>query len=220
MFNHFRSSRFDETSYDDGSYSSKYDYDGDKREDEFLKTAHSQNIAASRNEYAKTNKQQTQSTQNPTYDTQKTTYSSQKPTYDTQKTTYSSQKPNYDTQKTTYSSQKPTYDTPKTTYSSQKPTYDAQKTTYSSQKPTYDTQKTTFSTQKQTYDSPRPFSATTNTPGTTKKAQTPAESPSKPNLNPKKTKDVSYDYAYYDTNVSSEPDYELDTEIKKSTVKN
>nr|CAH7757007.1 unnamed protein product [Callosobruchus chinensis] len=53
-----RSSRFDETQYDDGSYDSakydnaKYDYDGDRRDDEFLKGAHSQNIAASRNEFA------------------------------------------------------------------------------------------------------------------------------------------------------------------------
>ncbi|XP_076265617.1 uncharacterized protein LOC143199579 [Rhynchophorus ferrugineus] len=56
-----RSSRFDETQYDDGSYNSKYDYNSG--DDEFLKTAHSQNIASSRNEYAKTQKQQQSTTQ-------------------------------------------------------------------------------------------------------------------------------------------------------------
>lgn len=55
-----RSNRYDETQYDDGSYNSKYDFNNG--DDEFLKTAHSQNIGSSRNEYVKTQEQQQQST--------------------------------------------------------------------------------------------------------------------------------------------------------------
>ncbi|XP_023024810.2 cuticular protein analogous to peritrophins 1-I isoform X3 [Leptinotarsa decemlineata] len=130
-----RSSRFDETQYDDGSYSTKYDYDGDKKDDEFLKTAHSQNIAASRNELAKSTKQQ----------------------------------------------------------------------------PSTQTQRS--------YDSPRPFSVTSKVTELPKTSPKPVES-KKPTLNPKKTKDVSYDYAYYDSNVGSEPDYAVNEDIQKSTGNN
>lgn len=64
-----RSNRFDETQYDDGSYNPKYDYNGGG-EEEFLKAAHSQNIASSRNELLRTQqKQQQQSTT-----TQRTTH--------------------------------------------------------------------------------------------------------------------------------------------------
>lgn len=66
-----RSSRFDETSYDDGSYNPKYDYDGG-HEDEFLKTAHSQNIASSRNELSKSNNKKIS-------ENQKTRYESPRP---------------------------------------------------------------------------------------------------------------------------------------------
>lgn len=152
-----RSNRFDETQYDDGSYNQKYDYDGNERkEDEFLKTAHSQNIANSRNEYIKSTKVNTQQP---------------------------------------------------------------------------------VVTQKPYFEAPRPFSVSPNTPQkvtnnypvTSKKPQVvqnnnknnkPVEQPKQQPVQPQKTKDVSYDYAYYDSNTGVEPDYEIDTEIKKSTVKN
>ncbi|KRT84888.1 Carbohydrate-binding protein [Oryctes borbonicus] len=52
-----RSNRFDETQYDDGSYNPKYDnYENKDSSEEFLKTAHSTNIASSRNELAKAGK--------------------------------------------------------------------------------------------------------------------------------------------------------------------
>ncbi|XP_056633050.1 dual specificity protein kinase splB-like isoform X2 [Diorhabda sublineata] len=137
-----RSSRFDETQYDDGSYSSKYDYDGDKREDEFLKTAHSQNIAASRNELQKTtNNKQTQ---------------------------------------TTVPVSRSTYEVPKTYPSTKKVNNDVTKTSVSTSK-------------------------VTESPKTTSKTIGKKPAP------PKK----DYDYAYYDTGVGSEPDYDIHTEIKK-----
>ncbi|XP_017784540.1 PREDICTED: putative mediator of RNA polymerase II transcription subunit 26 isoform X2 [Nicrophorus vespilloides] len=143
-----RSNRFDETQYDDGSYSSKYDNDenNSNKEDEFLKTAHSQNIASSRNEYIK----------------------------------------------------------------------NAQKTTVATttQKPFYS-------------ESPRPFSTNANTPRvteypkTTKTAPKPIEK--KPEIKeqkPKSEKNVSYDYAYYDSNVGGgEHEYDIDTDFKKTTTK-
>ncbi|CAG9861919.1 unnamed protein product [Phyllotreta striolata] len=129
-----RSNRFDETQYDDGSYSSKYDYDGDRRDDEFLKTAHSQNIAASRNELSRTTKLPAQQPQRTAPEAPKTS------------------KPQ---------------------------------------------------------GAPKPQEQPKGV------AQQPQKkAPAKP------VKDVSYDYAYYDSHVASEPDYEIDTEIKKSTVKN
>lgn len=150
-----RSNRFDETQYDDGSYNSKFDYD-DRREDEFLKTAHSQNIAKSRNDLAQSQKAQKQNKQ---------------------------------------------------------------------------------SNEKPQYESPRPFSVTPNAP--TKQDYTRPSQPITPRYTqqqsvnkqrnqqpvtttqaPKKSKDVSYDYAYYDT-TGNEPEYDnIDTEIRKSTVKN
>ncbi|KAL1495038.1 hypothetical protein ABEB36_010523 [Hypothenemus hampei] len=134
-----RSNRFDETQYDDGSYDPKYDYSNS--EDEFLKTAHSQNIASSRNELAKV-------------------------------------------QKTVTSTQKP-YETPRT-YTAPKKFETYQKTTQV---------QTSQATQK-------PVSQNKTKPITTKKI-----------------KDVSYDYAYYDS-LGPEPDYQIDTEIKKETFKN
>lgn len=183
----FRSSRFDETEYDDGAYSSKYDYD-DKKEDEFLKTAHSQNIAASRNELAKSTRQQPEQSQT-TYFTQST----QRQFQSTQRQTPSTQRQTQSTQRQTPSTQKVTYQTPKPFSVTPAPQ------------------------EKSTSDFTRPSSN-----GSTKPSQAPAVNHSF-NLNPKKTKDVSYDYAYYDSGAASEADYEIDridTEIKKSTVKN
>ncbi|XP_045475315.1 GATA zinc finger domain-containing protein 14-like isoform X2 [Harmonia axyridis] len=150
-----RSNRFDETQYDDGSYNGKYDYD-DRRDDEFLKTAHSQNIAKSRNDLAQSHRAQEQSKQ---------------------------------------------------------------------------------AKSKGQYESPRPFSVTPNAPA--KQDNTRPSQPITPRYTqqqpvnkqrnqqpvssttqvPKKTKDVSYDYAYYDSN-GSEAEYDIDTEIKKSSAKN
>ncbi|KAJ8913617.1 hypothetical protein NQ315_013439 [Exocentrus adspersus] len=157
-----RSNRFDETQYDDGSYNSKYD--DDKREDEFLKTAHSQNIAASRNELARTTKQQ---------------QSTQKPQFDSPAPRPFSVSPN--TPKVT--------NTPKAT--------NIPKVTDASRPTVGVNTKTT----QQTAATNKPSSITPSSTKTTK------------------TKDVSYDYAYYDSNPSSETDYEIDTELKKSTVK-
>ncbi|XP_060529366.1 mucin-2 isoform X2 [Cylas formicarius] len=129
-----RSFRFDQSQYDDGSYDSRYDYDGAK-EDEFLKTAHSQNIASSRNEYEKSVRQSTTST-----------------------------------------TQRP-YESPKT----------------------------------ENYPKSTRFDSIKN-------VQKPAENkPSQPSPKPisKKVKDVSYDYAYYDS-IGPEPEYEIDTEIKRA----
>lgn len=138
-----RSNRFDETQYDDGSYSSKYDnYDNTRRDDELIKTAHSTNIASSRNEFAKNNNK------------------------------------NIAPQ----------------------------------------------STPKPYYESPRPFSVSPATPKTTqvanqqpKTAQKPVDNNKKaPEPAKKQTKNVSYDYAYYDTNSGSEIEYDIPTEIEKS----
>ncbi|XP_044755211.1 GATA zinc finger domain-containing protein 14-like [Coccinella septempunctata] len=150
-----RSNRFDETQYDDGTYNSRYDYD-DRREDEFLKTAHSQNIAKSRNDLAKSQKAQEQSKQ-------------------------SNNKPNYE-------SPRPFSATPNAS-TKQDYTRPSQPIT-----PRY--------TQQQTVNKQR----------NQQQSQTTTQAP-------KKVKDVSYDYAYYDTN-GSEPEYDIDTEIKKSTAKN
>ncbi|KAK9889699.1 hypothetical protein WA026_007082 [Henosepilachna vigintioctopunctata] len=61
-----RSNRFDETQYDDGSYNSKFDYD-ERKDEEFLKTAHSQNIAKSRNDLAKAQKEDTKKSNTKTF---------------------------------------------------------------------------------------------------------------------------------------------------------
>ncbi|KAH1017637.1 hypothetical protein HUJ05_008249 [Dendroctonus ponderosae] len=136
-----RSNRYDETQYDDGSYDAKYDNSG-ANEEEFLKTAHSQNIASSRNELARAQKQQ--------------------PTTTTQKPYEPSR---------TYSTQRETQNYPKSTQPA-----------------------STRSTQV---------------------TQRPVQQ-AKPQPSPKKVKDVSYDYAYYDS-LGPEPDYQIDTEIKKSS---
>jgi hypothetical protein len=151
-----RSNRFDETQYDDGSYNSKYD----RNEDEFLKTAHSQNIASSRNEYSKS--------KNVSPSTQKPHFESPRPF---------SVSPN----------------TPKAT--------DYPKST------------------------PRPFNNNNNNNNNNKNQGGSSNNNNNNNKNlggssNKKVKDASYDYAYYDTNVGSEPEYEIDTEIKKAAVKN
>jgi hypothetical protein len=145
-----RSSRFDETSYDDGSYSSKYDYDGDRREDEFLKTAHSQNIAASRNEL----------------------------------------------QRTTNNKQ--------------------QQTTLPVSRTTYDVPKTYPSTPKVNKEATKSFPSTPKASQVTESPKSSTHSVSKKPASSKK----DYDYAYYDSGVGSEPDYDINTEIQKSTVKN
>ncbi|XP_030766612.1 putative mediator of RNA polymerase II transcription subunit 26 [Sitophilus oryzae] len=138
-----RSNRFDETQYDDGSYNSKYDYNGD---DEFLKTAHSQNIASSRNELAKTQKQA------------------------------------------------------QSTSITQKPYVSSTSTSYPTR-------------QTENYPKPTQYAASRNTQVTQKVVEKrPKES--SPKAPPKKVKDVSYDYAYYDS-LAAEPDYQLDLDIKK-----
>ncbi|CAH1156257.1 unnamed protein product [Phaedon cochleariae] len=136
-----RSSRFDETQYDDGSYSTRYDYDtDDRRDDEFLKTAHSQNIAASRNQLAHTTKAQAQRSDAP----------------------------------------RPFSATPKAT------------------------------------EAPRAITKAAEVPRAVTKAAEHGNG-----VSTKKAKDVSYDYAYYDSHTDSgEPDYDIATDIKKSTVKN
>ncbi|KAK4876319.1 hypothetical protein RN001_012741 [Aquatica leii] len=143
-----RSHRYDETQYDDGSYNSKYENDDDKsKDDEFLKTAHSINIANSRNEYNQNNV----------------------PVSTTQKPRPFSVTPN---------AFRPTE-------------YVA----------TSNTAKTN------TQNTPKPIT-TANKPST-----------SQPIINQKnttkKSKDVSYDYAYYDTNVGSDHEYDL-VDIEKS----
>ncbi|XP_050316341.1 GATA zinc finger domain-containing protein 14 [Anthonomus grandis grandis] len=142
-----RSNRFDETQYDDGSYDPKYDYNGGG-EDEFLKTAHSQNIASSRNELVKAQKKQQQVT------------TTQKPFSTASYTSRATE--NY----------------PKSTLQSA----------------------SRGSTPQVTH---RPVE------------NVPKEVPVKQSN--KKVKNVSYDYAYYDS-FGSEPDYDIDTEIKKSKV--
>lgn len=134
-----RSNRFDETQYDDGTYDPKYD-NYDRRDDELIKTAHSTNIANSRNEFAKSSKNAAPQ-----------------------------------------------------------------------------------STPKPYYESPRPFSVSPATPKTTQTANSDSKVAQKPENNkkateaPKKqTKNVSYDYAYYDTNSGSEIEYDIPTEIEKS----
>ncbi|KAF5300252.1 hypothetical protein FQR65_LT09207 [Abscondita terminalis] len=144
-----RSNRFDETQYDDGSYNSKYDNDDDKsKDDEFLKTAHSINIASSRNEYNQNNKNIAVST------TQKPRPFSVTP---------NSFKP---------SEYLPTSNTPSTNVQN------VSKVTTTANKPQQTNQKT---------------GATT-----------------------KKVKDVSYDYAYYDTNPPNDQDYDIGVDIEKS----
>lgn len=96
----------------------------------------------------------------------------------------------------------------------------------------------TTSTQKPYYESPRPFSVTPKTVSTTQQQQQQnfstkqqqnlstkqqpqqqqqqsgkAQSPAK------KEKNVSYDYAYYDANVGSEPEYDINTEFEKTSKK-
>lgn len=138
-----RSNRFDETQYDDGSYNSRYD-SYDKKDEELINTAHSTNIANSRNELAKNSRTST----------------------------------------------------------------------------------IPSSTQKPYYESPRPFSTspaisrstTQNVSPTTKATTKPTASikqePTKKST--KKEKNVSYDYAYYDANVGSEPEYDINTEFEKT----
>lgn len=134
--------------YDDGSYNPKYndEHYNPREEDEFLKTAHSQNFASSRNELAQ--------------------------------------------------SQKINLPIP-------------------------------------TKESPRPFSATTQPPRTNPKPiQVTKNSDPKVIIGikngdngngkqekPKKEKDNSYDYAYYDTNVGSDPEYDIVTEFSKNVKK-
>lgn len=129
------SKTFDE-SYDDGSYNPKYDDEKYKPEDEFLKTAHSQNFASSRNELS------------------------------------SSSKINIPI---------PTKEAPRPFSASTVP--------------------------------PKPSSRQPPPPKATEKSQPKEQKPEK------KEKDVSYDYAYYDTNVGSEPDYDVGTEFARSTKK-
>lgn len=130
-----KSNRFDET---------QYDYDNfDRKEDELIKTAHSTNIASSRNEFSKGSKAQS-------------------------------------------STQKPYYESPRQ-FSSSSVTSKA----------------TPQNGSASTKAAPKP---------TTKKL----ESTKKPAT---KEKNVSYDYAYYDTNVGSEQDYDVNTEIEKSPKK-
>lgn len=133
---------FDDTHYDDGSYNPKYDDEKYKPEEEFLKTAHSQNFASSRNELSQSQK---------------------------------------------------------------------------------------ISIPIPTKEPPRPFSA--STPPATKltssfkvlspqKPPQPTQKLAEPTPAPaKKEKNASYDYAYYDTNVGSEPEYDIDTEFARSTKK-
>uniref|UniRef100_A0A6P7F5R2 Probable serine/threonine-protein kinase clkA isoform X2 n=1 Tax=Diabrotica virgifera virgifera TaxID=50390 RepID=A0A6P7F5R2_DIAVI len=237
-----RSSRFDETQYDDGSYSSKYDYDGDRRDDEFLKTAHSQNIAASRNELQRTsnNKQQTtQSASQPsrtTYDVPKTYPSTPKDvprinpstsqfTKDTPRT-YPSTAVTKDVPRT-YQSSQVTKDVPRTYPSTPQVTKDVPRTYPLIPQVTKDSQRTYPSTPQATKDVSRTFpSSSQATKGssqtfapTSQATESPKTSSQPVNKRPAPRK-KDYDYAYYDTGVASEPDYEIDTEIKKSTVKN
>lgn len=114
--------------YDDGSYNPKYD-DEKYKEDEFLKTAHSQNFASSRNELSQSSK---------------------------------------------------------------------------------------INLPIPTKESPRPFSATTLAPKPKKNDKVII---GVKQTETKKEKDASYDYAYYDTNVGSEPEYDIGTEFAKSNVK-
>lgn len=143
------SKQFDETSYDDGSYNPKFDDEKYKSEDEFLKTAHSQNFASARNEFASSTKITTQSPR-------------------------------------PFSATTPL---PRTTNTQR------------------NTQNVPKSTQVQQYQQPQHQQP---------KQQQPHQQQPKPAL--KKEKDVSYDYAYYDTNVS-EPDYDVGTEFQRSTKK-
>ncbi|CAG9833972.1 unnamed protein product [Diabrotica balteata] len=235
-----RSSRFDETQYDDGSYSSKYDYDGDRRDDEFLKTAHSQNIAASRNELQRTsNNKQQQTTQlasqpaRTTYDVPKTYPSTPK---DVPRTNPSTSQVTKDTPRI-YPSTAVTKDVPRTYQSSSQVTKDVPRTYPSTSQVTKDVPRTYPSTPQVTKDVPRTYPSTPqatkdvsrsfpSTPQATKDSSRTSQATESPKTSsqvvnkkpapPKK----DYDYAYYDTGVASEPDYEIDTEIKKSTVKN
>lgn len=113
--------------YDDGSYNPKYD-DEKYKEDEFLKTAHSQNFASSRNELSQSSK---------------------------------------------------------------------------------------INLPIPTKESPRPFSATTPAP----KPRTEKIIVGVKNTETKKEKNASYDYAYYDTNVGSEPEYDVGTEFERENIK-
>ncbi|KAF5272095.1 hypothetical protein FQA39_LY01178 [Lamprigera yunnana] len=149
-----RSNRFDETQYDDGSYSSKYNNDDEKasKDDEFLKTAHSIDIARSRNEYSGNGKNIPVST---------------------------TQKP------------RPFSVTPNSFRASEYLPTSNSANTQNTAKPT-----TNFN------NTP----ALTTVTNSRKNAQPPS----------KKGKDVSYDYAYYDTNVGSEHEYDATLDIEKS----
>ncbi|KAB0795172.1 hypothetical protein PPYR_12011 [Photinus pyralis] len=134
-----RSNRFDETQYDDGSYNSKYDNEDDKRDEEFLKAAHSINIASSRNEYNQNSRNAPSTTQKP----------------------------------------RPFSVTP----APYKPTENL----------------------------------TTHRPNVSKQSPPPPATNNYRSTAPaKKVKDVSYDYAYYDTNVGSDHEYDIAVDIEKS----
>ncbi|GLV41957.1 uncharacterized protein CBL_00419 [Carabus blaptoides fortunei] len=147
------SKQYDETSYDDGSYSDKYDDEKYKQEDEFLKTAHSQNFASARNEYISSS-----------------TKGGNRPT--------------------TQSPRPFSITTPAPSRGTSPP------------RQTQTVPKTTAHVEKK--QSPPPKVTEAKAPELAKK---------------KEEKDASYDYAYYDSNVGSEPDYEIGTEFQRSTKK-
>lgn len=148
------SKQYDETSYDDGSYNAKYDDEKYKPEDEFLKTAHSQNFASARNEYISSS-----------------TKGANRPT--------------------TQSPRPFSITTPVPSRGTNPP------------RQTQSVPKTTAHVEKK---QSTPTAKVTET-----KVQEPAVK--------KEEKDASYDYAYYDSNVGSEPDYEIGTEFQRSTKK-
>ncbi|KAF2895338.1 hypothetical protein ILUMI_10835 [Ignelater luminosus] len=158
-----RSNRFDETQYDDGSYNSKYEFDENAKstkDDEFLKTAHSTNIASSRNEYLQTTKN------NP-------------PVSTTQKPRPFSVTPN----------------SPKAT----------------------DYTKSTSNASPSTQNSPRPTTNVSKPPPPPPPPQKPVQNNSgKAPEGGKKTKDASYDYAYYDSNVGGDHEYDIGVDIEKA----
>ncbi|KAK5645099.1 hypothetical protein RI129_006399 [Pyrocoelia pectoralis] len=135
-----RSNRFDETQYDDGSYNSKYDNEEEKRDEEFLKGAHSINIASSRNEYNQNNKNVPSTTQKP--------------------------------------------------------------------RP--------FSVTPTVFKATENLSTNTHKANINKSSSPPFTNNTRNTTPAKKVKDVSYDYAYYDTNVGGDHDYDIAVDIEKS----
>lgn len=202
-----RPKKFDETQYDDGSYNSKYDnYDNKGHDDEFLKTAHSTNIANSRNEYSQNAKNFVSSTQKPRPFS--VSANTPKPIENTRTTQNLKTTENLKTTQNFKTTQNL-----KTTQTQQF------KTTQTQQLKTTQTQqlKTTQNVKAQTQNVRTTQSNNRNNNNHQNKQEAKKPEFKTPGKN---EKNASYDYAYYDTNVGSEPEYDIDAEFGKTQKTN